>query len=287
MSGLDAVLVHIGRVIGKPPGWERTVRALAPPSRFAGSHVHLTQVPDGYIFPVDPGTLIGWSVYFFGTYEPEVRAQIIERLTTGGVAIDVGANIGWHALLMASRVGPTGRVYAFEPNESTRNRLRGAVDANRFSQITIESHALAECEGRLGFEAPDAGHFWDGTGRLSRDTVGSAGAVECTTLDAFVVAERIARVALVKIDVEGWELAVLRGAGHVLNMLRPVIVFEFDPAYVERAGGTAAELTAVLLGAGYALFALRRGQIPQAISGLRDRGGNFLALPREQTDHLS
>jgi hypothetical protein len=106
--------------------------------------------------------------------------------------------------------------------------------------------------------------------------------VECTTLDAFVAARGITRLALVKIDVEGWELAVLRGANDVLQTLRPAIVFEFDPEYVERSGGTSAELTACLVKAGYALFALRTRHAPFSVSGLADRGGNFLALPREQ-----
>jgi FkbM family methyltransferase len=281
MPGFDAVLAGIGRVIGKPPGWERTVRALAPPSRFSGRDVRPMRFPEGYVFPVDPGTLIGWSIYFFGTYEPEVRQQIVERLTPGGVAIDVGANVGWHALLMASRVGPAGQIYAFEPNDSTRDRLRAAVEANHFAQIAIDSRAAADRQGSLGFEAPDAGHFWDGTGRLSRDPR-SAHAVDCITLDAFVAARGIRRVALVKIDVEGWELAVLRGATDVLRMLRPAIVFEFDPHYVERSGGTSSELTGCLVEAGYALFALRPKHAPCPVPGLGSRGGNFLALPREQ-----
>jgi hypothetical protein len=102
-----------------------------------------------------------------------------------------------------------------------------------------------------------------------------------------VAERRITRLALVKIDVEGWELAVLRGATDVLHTLRPAIVFEFDPEYVERSGGTSAELTACLVKAGYALFALRARHRPVPISGLGDRGGNILALPHEQVGQSS
>jgi len=282
MPALDSVLVGIGRVIGKPPGWERAVRALAPPSRFSGGAARAIRLPEGYTFPVDRGTLIGWTVFFFGTYEPEVRAQLIERLTPGGVAIDVGANVGWHALLMASLVGPTGQVYAFEPNDTTRDRLRAAVEVNRFTQLTIDPRAAADRPGQRGFEAPGAGDVWDGTGRLSRDMSRSAHAVECITLDAFAASRRLGRLALIKIDVEGWELAVLRGARQVLQTLRPAVIFEFDPAYVERSGGTSADLTACLSDAGYALFGLTPRHAPLGIARLGDRGGNFLALPQEQ-----
>src|SRR5690242_14530772 len=72
-SVIDRTLVRIGRVIGKPPGWERIVRSIAPPQRYANGDLDLVEQPEGYVFPVDRGTLIGWSIHFFGAYEAEVR----------------------------------------------------------------------------------------------------------------------------------------------------------------------------------------------------------------------
>ena len=290
---LDVTLVRIGQLIGKPPGWERVVRALAPPMRFANSGVRPSQQPDGYVFPVDRGTLLGWSVHFFGTYEPEVQTEIRRYLKPGGTAIDVGANVGWHTLLMAARAGSTGRVYAFEPNNSTRRRLVSAVEANDLAHVTVDGRAVADLVGASGFQAPLAGHVWDGTGRLiaapaQEKREGQEGregrerqttAIECTTLDAFVAERHIERLALVKIDVEGWELSVLRGARHMLNVLRPVVVFEYDPAYVSRSGGAAEDVTRCWSDAGYELFALDPRRPPALVARLGDRGGNFLALP--------
>jgi FkbM family methyltransferase len=294
---LDLTLVRIGQLIGKPLGWERVVRALAPPTRFANSGVRAARQPDGYVFPVDRGTLIGWSVHFFGAYEPEVRTEIRRHLKAGAIAIDVGANVGWHTLLMAARAGSTGRVYAFEPNDSTRRRLVSAVEANNFMQVTVDRRAVADRLGASGFQAPLAGHVWDGTGRL---TAGPAQdslegrereegqerrerqtTTECITLDAFVTERHIDRVAFVKIDVEGWELSVLRGARHVLTALRPVVVFEYDPAYVSRSGGSADDVTRCWSDADYELFALDPRRPPAPVTHLGDRGGNFLALPRK------
>jgi FkbM family methyltransferase len=241
---------------------------------------------DGYVFPIDPGTIIGWNIHFFGSYEPEVRAQIRRWLSPGATAVDVGANVGWHALLMATIVGPTGRVYAFEPNESTRARLRGAIDANGLQQVTIDSRALSDRIGTTGFEAPQAGDVWDGTGRMTAAPAagGSGMSVECTTLDAFVEEHGIDRLDLVKIDVEGWEQTVLRGAPRTLARLAPSVVFEYDPAYVVRCGGSAAGLSALFTDAGYTLFRLDRSHAPVAVPTLGEVGANFLAVPRRRMD---
>jgi FkbM family methyltransferase len=290
---LDSALAGIGRVIGKPPGWERVVRAFAPPQHFA--HGTLIDVQrDGYTFPVDRGTIIGWSVHFFGTYEPEVRAEIRRFLEAGGVGVDVGANVGWHTLLMASCVGPSGRVYAFEPNTTTRERLARAAAINRLGAIHVDPRALSDSHGFAAFDMPRAGNMWDATGHLQGQVgrvgqvgqvgqAGQTGLVECVTLDAFVEEQSIRRISLIKIDVEGWELAVLRGGRRVLDTMRPAVIFEFDPTYVSRCGGCAADLTRCLAESGYNVFALnpRRGAVNAG--ALARRAGNFLALPREPT----
>jgi FkbM family methyltransferase len=275
----DGALVRIGACIGKPPGWERVVRTLAPPARFTNSGVEESAQEGGYTFPVDRGTLIGWSVHFFGTYEPEVRDVLRKHLQPDDIAIDVGANVGWHALMMASRVGAGGRVYAFEPNETTRRRLVAAVDANRLSNVVVDARAVSDRPGPAGFDAPPAGHVWDGTGRLSHGAAHAS--VECTTLDAFAFSLGIDRVKLVKIDVEGWELSVLRGAERLLRTARPVVVFEYDPAYISRSGGSGEALTALLARGGYTLLALRPRGRPVPISALPAVAGNYVAFPTD------
>jgi FkbM family methyltransferase len=286
---LDAALVRIGELIGKPPGWERVVRALVPPVRFKHSSIQTRQQADGYLFPVDRGTLIGWSIHFFGTYEPEVRTEIRRLVRSGDIAIDVGANVGWHTLLMAALVGTAGRVYAFEPNDSTRRRLVGAVDANRLTQVTIDARGLADRPGIRGFEAPPAGHVWDGTGHMTigqerreghDGQEGQAKTIECITMDDFVLEQKIDRLAFVKVDVEGFELPVLQGARQVLAKLRPAVVFEFDPAYVGRSGGSSDDLMRCWTEADYELFVLDRRRPPARVAHLGTRGGNYLAQPR-------
>jgi FkbM family methyltransferase len=300
---IDEALARIGQVIGKPPGWERVVRAIVPPQRYTNAGLDLVRQNDGYVFPIDRGTLIGWSIHFFGAYEPEVRAEIRRRLRPGDTAIDVGANAGWHTLLMACRVGPGGRVVAVEPSASLRDRLGHGIAINRLTNVRVDPRALADREGSRTFEAPPAGDVWDGTGRLVSDgkvrlkpdatmsvetDVGSGFSriqtrdtgklVTVTTIDALVAEHSLDRVALIKIDVEGWELAVLRGAATVLRTSRPALIFEYDPAYLERSGASGDQLVAWLSGFGYQLHVLRPRGAPQRVASLGRTMTNVLAL---------
>jgi FkbM family methyltransferase len=279
---IDEALARIGQVIGKPPGWERVVRAIVPPQRYANEGLDLVRQSDGYVFPIDRGTLIGWSIHFFGAYEPEVRAEIRRRLRPGDTAIDVGANAGWHTLLMACRVGSGGRVVAIEPNPSSRERLEHAIAINRLTNVRVDSRALADREGRRPFEAPPAGHVWDGTGRLVGDAEvrlkPDTTTIGVTTIDALATEHSLDRVALIKIDVEGWEPAVLRGAANLLRTSRPALIFEYDSAYVERSGTNADELVAFLRTLGYQLHVLRPRGAPLPVTALGHASTNVLAL---------
>ena len=277
----ESVIGAISRVIGKPPGWERVVRFLLPPANFWNNPVLEKAVPDGYVFPIDPRTLIGWNIYLFGTYESEVREAINTILAPGDVACDVGANVGWHTLLMARLVGPTGKVYAFEPNPTTRTRLSDAVRLNAGSHIDVQEYAVTDYDGMSGFVAPPAGSLWDGTGRLVNDRVSEVQSVKCTTIDSFVHTYCVTRLRLIKIDVEGWELSVMRGARQALATMRPRIIFEYDPAYVSRGGGTADDILSFLFENRYGLCMLRRHGVPLPINQLPKRCWNFLAVPLE------
>jgi FkbM family methyltransferase len=227
---------------------------------------------------VDRKTLLGWYVHFFGTYEPEVRDGIRRTLPPGGVAFDIGANVGWHTIMMARLCGAEGAVHAFEPNPSTCRRLRETVARNGLANVRVAELALADHAGPSGFTAPPAGDLWDGTGFLA-PAGGELPQVLCSTLDGFVQGQNVPRLDLIKIDVEGWEYAVLRGGRRTLAFFRPKIIFEYDPAYALRCGGTEEGIRSLFSALRYELFSLHpRGGV-SPVRRLGPRSGNFLALP--------
>jgi FkbM family methyltransferase len=150
-----------------------------------------------------------------GTYEPQQTKIFTEQLRRGHTLIDVGAHVGYYALLAAKLVGEQGRVYAFEPNPRNCAFLKQHVAVNALENVRVEQTAVSDRNGTARFH-PGKG---SGTGRLA-----TSGPVEVATirLDDFCAANHIAPNAI-KCDVEGAELDVLRGGERTILTHKPVL----------------------------------------------------------------
>jgi FkbM family methyltransferase len=278
---IDA-LAWVGHWIGKPPGWERLVRLLTSPEKCRDMH-EIRVVHDGSVFIAQPGVQLGWHVTLFGTYEPELRRVFRSVLSPGGVALDVGANVGWHTLLMARLVGEGGRVLAAEANPSVRARLIEHLELNRVVHVEVLPCALGDTEGSVAFEAPDRTNPAAGDGHVVESAeAGKLGVirVESRTLDTICAAAHLERLDLVKIDVEGFEWPVLKGGEQTISRLRPHIVFEYLDEYAGRGGGTAQLMADFFARHHYRLFALGRREATAVDSGRWPSAANLWAVPQ-------
>ena len=147
-------------------------------------------------------------------FEPAELTFVSRYLRRGMTVLDVGAHHGLDTLLAARCVGPTGRVIAFEPSPRERRRLRWHVWLNRCTNVRIESTAVAAAEGTaelyicLGRET--------GCNSLRPPSVDEPTrriTIRLTTLDRYVTQNRIRRIDMLKLDIEGAELDALRDAG--------------------------------------------------------------------------
>lgn len=168
-----------------------------------------------------------------------------------GSIIDVGANVGLVSLLLARRY-PDTVIAAFEPNPTTFAALGSNISRNRANHVTAYQLALADKVGSVMF---DTDPIKRGTASITADNTANSQAVPATTLDAFATERGLARIGLLKIDVEGFETLVLAGAKHVLAEVRPsAIYFEVCPVLTERSGFPASGPAQTLVDAGYDLF---------------------------------
>jgi FkbM family methyltransferase len=127
----------------------------------------------------------------------------------GGHILDVGANVGYTACLFARLVSPPFKVYAFEPEEMNFARLKRVITSRHLGDaIVVEKTAIGDREGTVAFRTnPDH----PGDHQVVETPHEGAVYVPITTLDTFVAANHIVPVKFVKIDVQGYELAVSRG----------------------------------------------------------------------------
>lgn len=215
--------------------------------------------------------------------EPELGPILRAALRPGDTFVDVGANVGTYSLLAAHLVGREGRVLAFEPVPATRARLERNVSLNDVPQLEIVAHGLGAEPGRTSFFVADGS---SGLSSRYNDSGGTRVEVEIGTLDA--VLGDTASPRLMKIDVEGMELEVMRGATRLLGSERaPMIVFEAHPDHMRAAGTSYAEVRAFLQEhGGYELYALRRTGLTPEPPGLdAPTTADVLAARPDLADH--
>lgn len=164
----------------------------------------------------------------WGLYEREIYSQLPRLLTEGDVAVDVGANCGVYARRFMECVGRRGQVYAFEPNPSYGPFLRRISVNGRL--VNVYDKAVSDERGILFLDVP---RIEGGAPEPALASVGADGhgamRVEAVTLDQAL--GTLERLDVLKIDVEGGEIAALRGATALLRRFRPAIIVEtLEPA---------------------------------------------------------
>jgi FkbM family methyltransferase len=174
-----------------------------------------------------------------------------------GQIIDVGANIGLVTLVLAKRY-PNRVVHAIEPNPFTYSALVSNVALNGLKNVHCHEMAIAERTGTVLFNAnPQRANA-----AIAQVRERHTKSVASRTLDDFLIQGRIGNVSLLKVDVEGYEASIFRGASRTLSEIRPLVVyFEVCPVVAERLGFNPVEPAQILLEHGYTLTRLAAGGI--------------------------
>jgi len=156
---------------------------------------------------------------YSGGYEAQISTLIDLLMPVDGVFLDIGSNWGWFSLLVASKTGFRGQIHAFEPFHSSFRDLSQMVEqANLGDRIRCHEVALSDRIGRGSMILPDK--FQSGQATLHE--AGGEGGVNTVTLDSL----NLPSVSVIKMDVEGAEAKVIKGAIETLKRHRPMIVFE-------------------------------------------------------------
>lgn len=215
-----------------------------------------------FLIEIEPGILIppeldDWIVlsYFTNGCEHNPPFQLSRALIRpGDTLMDVGANIGLWAMGAARRVGPEGSVHAFEPVPNNFLRMERNLVLNGLKQVTSRQIALSDTVGHTVFYAATADN--SGVGSLSQgDNASRPIEIDMTTIDNYCETNSIPCVDLIKVDVEGAEQLVFRGASRLLASAEaPVIMFETDEKLTGRFGSSSSSIKAALAAHGYSFY---------------------------------
>ncbi len=181
-------------------------------------------------------SVIDWCVYFFGSFATQ-ELKLLKTLASdveAPVFWDIGANTGQHTLFMSQYCAD---VYAFEPYERVRERMTTNLDLNQIQNVTVLPFGLGERRETAEYFAPDTRNL--GTGSFFADhsdaNVPSA-ALNIENGDAARANSGLAAPDIIKLDVEGFEISVLRGLRKTLQEARPSILMEITNTTLNQLG---------------------------------------------------
>jgi len=215
--------------------------------------------------------------------------RFVERfLWPGMTALDIGAHHGFYSLLASLKVGPTGRVISFEPSPREREKLLRNLAVNGYANVQVEDCALADEPGQQDLILVGSNN--SGCNSLRQPNVAestSAVAVRVETLDGYLAGHPLPPVDFIKLDAEGAELAILRGARTMLGSRpRPVIQCELEEIRTRPWGYHPREVVALLDTMGYRWFRPQSGGALQPVEDRTMMDGNFFAVPEERVEPL-
>lgn len=245
----------------------------------------LVRLPFGALF-LSRRDALGFNLQRFETRELAFAERFLQP---GMTVLDIGANQGLYTLVASQRVGPRGRVFAFEPSPRERRALRLNVIINLCRNVTIEDSAVGDNDGNSQLylvEGSETGCnslkppvLVSGTSRPVR--------VPVTRLDHWLRKQNIELVDFIKLDVEGAELSVLKGAAEFLNRVpRPVILAEVANIRTAPWGYAAKEIVNALERIGFIWFEVLASGSLSPVSQIDEREVNLVAVPNERLDQV-
>lgn len=246
------------------------------------------RLPTGGVLLLDPGhSFTGCFWPNIDRYEPEVRGALQYLLKPGYTFIDCGANIGYFSIQAGGLVGNEGKVVSIEANPITYQLLERNLKANQFG-IPIHC-ALTSQTGEVELFMPSDGDVYSSLrkgGLVKGDSI-RAFKVQGRSLDEVVKDLALSRVDVVKIDIEGAEIDVLRSARHLLSTFRPVLIVEYGTNTWPIFGASCEDLKAISCQHGYALL-LFNPQKEKLVSITEDvwqsHYANLILVPEERLE---
>lgn len=263
-----------------PKGTDWLLRKIYPPGS-ARPVRSIVDYDDGLLFHVDTRSFLEWYIFMYGAFRPRVSELLNRMLKPGQVAIDIGANVGMHSIVMANRVGPTGKVVVFEPDPHPLGRLRQNLALNGLDWVeTVQAAVSARSETRTFYLHDESiGNFANASlvaANVGKDTPTME--MQVVALDEWLAAHPLPRIDVIKLLAQGEEWNALQGMKGAIERHRPKIFFLYEPSYWHRQDLELMDAVKFFRALGYTVHAIEFGP-RREVTGEIAKGQVFLATP--------
>ncbi len=226
-------------------------------------------------FELNIANIVDWNIYF-GFYEAS-RENLFQLHPNPDTILDIGANIGEISLRFA-KTYPQASIHSFEPFPPTFNSLKRNASLNSFSNIELHPLGLGSKPGEVFFEERAIGN--PGMNRVTSNPEKSTQKIRISTLDSFAEENQLASVSIIKIDVEGYEHEVLKGAVNLLTRNKPLLFIELDDSNLMEQGSSAADFIQFIEAFGYAIEHAETGETITKNNHLKNSHFDIICKPK-------
>lgn len=234
----------------------------------------------GVTYDLDLAQGIDFAIYLCNIFERGTRQALSDLVAPSATVLDIGANVGAHTLHLAQCVGLEGRVLAFEPTEFAYGKLTRNLELNPSLRSRVTSyHCFLAAKDEASIPAAIYSSWpLEGQSSPTEDFhakhLGQAmptKTAQARSIDSILAELGNPRVQLVKLDVDGFETEVLRGAKALMQDSQPIFVMELAPYVLEERGTSLTELLEIVEPHGYRFYNERtRQQLPPTARGCAD-----------------
>lgn len=226
-------------------------------------------------YELDLSDYMQWMVFYGLSIEP--KEALYNLVSPGSCVIDVGANVGEVSMNMAQRAGDMGRIIAFEPDPLNYKLLQKNLSLNTFKNILTIPKGLGDSNAKYAFSRNLSNSGGNRIASVNSSSIQEA-FIETIKLDDFIIENNIEKVDVLKIDVEGFEYNVLKGAINVLAKFKPKLFIELNDNNLKDQGSSSEELLRLIESLSYKISNAENGQSVSSTQDFKNRHIDIIAI---------
>lgn len=215
--------------------------------------IYTKRLPGNFYMQLNPTEHIQQQLLWYGYYEKPLGDVLKKIIKPGDVFLDIGANIGYFSLLIANSA-PTVKVISFEPVRDIFQQLKENIALNNTKNVTVFNAAVGETKEEKEIFVSGADNLGMSSFQQPENFSGKKELVQVITLDDWFHRAGLAKIDIIKLDVEGSELNALKGMKQVLESFKPIVIVEINPETLSMFGLTSSDIFNYLTGFNFEAF---------------------------------